>query len=879
LAVAATALCALAFAASAQAITYTVGTPLPIGHPTGSVAVDQSTGDVYASAPSASGSLSPTLGQGVLKRFSSTGVEQSCVISPNVEHPAGLAVNPANGDLAVINLMGGSPPATAAASTELRTFPAGCGPELGVITGTANTVEGSAELTNVSTNHLLHTGQAIEGSGLPTASATADLTAGSEILTNLGSVSGTFAVGQRVTASGLGPNTTVATCLPSCSAPTEVVLSSPVLASNSGTAVPIVARTTVVSASGSTATLSDPVTATATGVTIAGTSWRLEGSITSFPLGQPALNSAGQLYWPNRQGNKLQKYTSWGEEMVEGGFPNTTNIKRAAAVALDADEDVFVTSGGTTTTSSCLSPANYKLKKLQPDGTAFPEGGPIGPESVFAGLTSNATTVAVDKRTGNVYVGLGCQGQTGVEFSVSVYGPGGTKLAEKIGLGSFANFGAGGVYVNHLAVNETTGTLYATDPGEHHENVQVFDDTSAKETFSASLITPGSGEVQCNGAGQTCLTSYDKGQEVTVEALETGFTFKEWKGGTGSAASCDGSTAKTCTFLLEEGSSIEAGFDAYSLGVSESGHGTGTTTLECDAGPCPASGPVAGGTHVKLTAVPDAGSELRLSGTGSASACTASPCEFTLGADTTIHVLYKTEGGLLTVWTNGHGTVSSSPAGLTCTGEECIGELPEGAVELTAHPEPGYAFGGWIGCTHSGPEKCSLVLGEEAEATAIFVKDGEKGDTGDEGPKGDTGDEGPKGDTGPEGPKGDTGATGAAGATGAMGATGPAGATGAAGTAGPQGPTGATGPQGKQGPAGKVTVTCKMKGTKKVTCTVKQSKSAQSRRLRWSLHKAGHIVSHGQTSAARLQTVLNHLRPGQYRLHIAGRHAVKVEVG
>jgi hypothetical protein len=881
-AIAATALCALAFTASAQAITYTAGTPLGVGGRTSSVAVNQATGDVYASA---AGVAATTNGLGVLKRFSSAGVEQSCVLSPNVEHPAGLAINPANGNLAVVNLIGGTPIATAAAATELRTFAAGCGPELGVITGTANTVEGSAELTNVSTNHLLHEGQAIEGSGLPNATATADLTSGSETVTNLGSVSGTFAVGQRVTAGGLRANTTVAACLPTCSAPTELALSSAVLASNSGTAVPIVARTTVVSASGSTATLSDPATATATGAPIAGTSWNLEGSATNFPLGQPALNSAGQLYWPNRQGNKLQKFTSWGEELVEGGFPNTTSIKLAAAVTLDAKDDVFVTSTGTSTTGTCASPASYKLKKLGPNGETLPVGGPIGAESIFAGLTANATTVAVDKSTGNVYVGLGCQAQTGVEFSVSIYGPGGMKLAEGIGSGLFANFALGGAFPNQLAVNETTGTLYATDAGSTHENVQVFNDTSAKETFSASLITAGSGEVQCNGTGQSCLTSYDKGQEVTVEAVEAGFTFKEWKGGTGSAAACNGSTAKTCTFLLEEGSSIKAAFDAHTLGLTESGHGTGTTTLECDAGLCPVSGLVAGGTHVKLTAAAASGSEAKVSGTGSAAACTAS-CEFELEEDSTIHVIYKHEGlGLLTVWVNGKGTVSSSPTGLTCTDEECSGELAEGAVELTAHPEPGYSFGGWIDCKHSGPEKCTLVLGEEAEATAIFVKEGEKGDTGDEGPKGDTGNTGPEGpkgdtgDTGPEGPKGDTGAAGATGAPGATGATGPAGATGAKGDTGAAGPAGATGPQGKQGPAGKVTVTCKMKGTKKVTCTVKQSKSAQSRKLKWSLRRAGHIVSHGNTSADRLQTVLNHLRPGRYQLHVDGQRAVKVEVG
>ena len=97
-----------------------------------------------------------------------------------------------------------------------------------------------------------------------------------------------------------------------------------------------------------------------------------------------------------------------------------------------------------------------------------------GSESVFAGLTEAATTVAVDKSTGNVYVGLGCQHRTGHIFQVNLYGPGGSKLAEGIASGTeFKNAaGASGAGFNKLAVNEETKTLYATDGG--HEVVQVF---------------------------------------------------------------------------------------------------------------------------------------------------------------------------------------------------------------------------------------------------------------------------------------------------------------------------------------------------------------------------------------------------------------------
>jgi hypothetical protein len=757
--------------------------------------------------------------------------------------------------------------------SKLRTYAGSCGAEIASDTGTANTTANSAELTSVTMAHPLLAGQWVSGPGIPSAEATATVGNASKVVTGITGITGSFAVGQILFPTGQA----IEGCTPNCSAPTEIALVG--VAGVSGTAVPILARTAVkaVNLGASTVELTNNAEATGTGVSITGGAWTIE-AVSTAPIGQPAVDSSGNIIWENKTGSRLQRFTQWGEELSEGGFPVTSGMTRVASVALDAKGDIFATSSGSATGFSCAAGTNNgRLVKRQPDGT----------ESVFGGVTEYATTVAVDQKTGNVYVGRGCQALSGHEFKIEEYGPEGNKMAE-FGSGLFASAGTLAAYggpalFNQLAVDEMSGTVYAVDAGNHV--VQVFNDTSEKKALSTSVSPTGSGEVQCNGTGSACLTSYDKGQEVTVEAVETSFPFKEWKGGTGSAAACDGSTEPTCTFTLEADSSIEADFAAYTLGVSEAGRGTGTTTLECDGGPCPSSGPVAGGTHVKLTAAPGSGSEAKVSGTGSATSCSASPCEFTLGEDTTVRVIYKREGlGLLTVWTNGGGIVSSSPTGLTCTGEECSGELAEGTVELTAHPATGYSFGGWIGCTHSGPEKCSLVLGEEAEATAIFVKNGEKGDTGSEGPKGNTGNtgpEGPKGDTGATGPTGPTGATGAAGATGPAGPTGPTGPTGAAGSQGSTGPAGPAGPQGKQGPAGKVTVTCKVKGSKKVTCTVKYPKgSSQSRHLRWSLHRAGHIVSHGKTSAAQLQTVLNHLRPGHYRLHLAGRPGeVAIRIG
>lgn len=208
------------------------------------------------------------------------------------------------------------------------------------------------------------------------------------------------------------------------------------------------------------------------------------------------------------------------------------------------------------------------------------------------------------------------------------------------------------------------------------------------------------------------------------------------------------------------------------------------------------------------------------------------------------------------------GSVSSSPAGISCSaGQECEAEVSNGVVTLTAAPPTGYTVG-WLGCTPTGALTCEVTGDTEKEnVSAYFLKEGTQGTPG------------------AAGTPGKTGATGAQGPSGSNGGQGPAGANGA------PGPIGATGPQGPAGPAGKVKVTCKVEG-KKVKCVVKTvnqsgaKRAARSQRLRWRLMQGGHSLSHGNTNVHRLQTVLNHLRPGNYALHIAGqRGSTSIEVG
>jgi hypothetical protein len=934
------------FAASAQAVTYTSGVPLITGKLTSGVAVNQSTGDVYATSTGVSGLTEGETGS--LSRFSAAGAELPCTLSPAPMYPTGVAIDQSSGRIYSFDSEYGP-----FGGGEVRAYEAGCGDEVPVITGTADATSGSAELTGVTTDHPFKHGQGISGPGIPTGTFTGDAEAGSHVIKNVSIQSGKLAVGQRVVGPGIFEDKITAIL-----SPTEVEVG-PEEGWGTVSGSFFTARTTVQSVTGSTVTLSNPAEATAAGIAIEGAAWPHY-----VWRGQSTVDSSGDILGLESQ--TLQKFRPWGEEVVAGGFPR--GISFPEAVALDAKGNVYVTGQKEGSPRECTETKDYRLLKLNPEGEELPEGGPIGAESVFAGLTKNAVSVAVDQKTGNVYVGIGC----GPAFKIAQYGPGGTKLAE-FGLGEFGEM-AGEVIFSQLAIDETSGTVYAADPG--NTAVQVFEDTSVTKALGASVSPTGAGEVQCNETGSGCLAEYDEGQEVIAEAKpEAGFAFEEWANGTGSATSCNGSTDASCPFLLNADSTLEAVYvpagPPLQLTIEEGGTGSGS--VECDTGsgfgacapeysegttvtikdvPAPGSHFVEWtgecdsitGTECEVTmtaaktveVVNDANPEFALTieegGTGSGSvecdsgsglgACapeytegttvtikdvpavgshfvewtgcdsvTGSECEVTMTAAKTVEVVNDiSTTSPLTVIVNGHGTVESNPSGISCTGpgqEECTAEL-EGTVTLTATPETGYAFAGWLGCRHTGAGTCEITVNEAKEVTAAFVKEGTDGSTGPAGPTGPTGPTGPNGPTGPAGPQGPTGPTGAtgptgsAGATGANGAQGAAGPAGAKGDAGPAGAQGPTGPQGKQGPAGKVTVTCKMKGTKKVTCTVKQSKSksAQSRKVSWSLHRAGHIVSHGNGSPAHLQAVLNHLRPGQYRLHVAGQSGdVTIQVG
>ena len=90
---------------------------------------------------------------------------------------------------------------------------------------------------------------------------------------------------------------------------------------------------------------------------------------------------------------------------------------------------------------------------------------------------------------------------------------------------------------------------------------------------------------------------------------------------------------------------------SFELSASTTGIGTGTVKCKFDGGPAEScSGSHPGGTEVTVETSAGPNSELtKLSGNGSASACTTSPCSFSLREETSITAEFNIEASLVAI--------------------------------------------------------------------------------------------------------------------------------------------------------------------------------------------------------------------------------------
>ncbi|MBA3454067.1 MAG: hypothetical protein H0T42_13315 [Deltaproteobacteria bacterium] len=220
-----------------------------------------------------------------------------------------------------------------------------------------------------------------------------------------------------------------------------------------------------------------------------------------------------------------------------------------------------------------------------------------------------------------------------------------------------------------------------------------------------------------------CNETFMAGTSVTLTATPSaGSTFLGWSGG-----GCTGAGA--CTVTVDAAKTVTASFGLGTLGVTLAGNGTGSVTsnpsgINC-TGDC--SENFTSGTVVTLTATPATGSTFT-GWAGGSCAGTGPTCTVTIGAAVTITATFTLEQFALTVVPggNGSGTVTSSPAGISCVGD-CSENYNYGTtVTLTATATGGSVFGGWTGGTCSTASTCVVNITAVTNVTATFnlIQDG-----------------------------------------------------------------------------------------------------------------------------------------------------------
>jgi Bacterial Ig-like domain (group 1)/Divergent InlB B-repeat domain/Domain of unknown function DUF11 len=150
--------------------------------------------------------------------------------------------------------------------------------------------------------------------------------------------------------------------------------------------------------------------------------------------------------------------------------------------------------------------------------------------------------------------------------------------------------------------------------------------------------------------------------------------------------------------------------------------GSGTVTSSPAGVSCPGtcSAPFTTGSSVSLTATPASGSTF----TGWSGACTGTAaCTLAMTTNRSVTATFTTVAPTtktLTVGVTGSGSVTSSPAGISCPGT-CSATFPTGtAVTLTPTAGAESTFTGWSnGCTGTGA--CVVTLTGDATVNAAFT--------------------------------------------------------------------------------------------------------------------------------------------------------------
>jgi len=426
-----------------------------------------------------------------------------------------------------------------------------------------------------------------------------------------------------------------------------------------------------------------------------------------------------------------------------------------------------VLTAATTVTANFIPGTNSMTVNVAGNGSGSVLSNPAG-ISCGADCTENFTngtsvTLSAAPVTGSVFTGWSGGGCTGTgtctitisaavtvtatftlsthQLTTSKAGNGGGTVSSSDGLincgvdcGELYNYGT----TITLTATPTTGSSFTGWSGGGCSGtgtctVTMAAATNVTATFNLNqyLLTVsdtgnGSGTVTSAPAGINCGVDctelYNYGTAVTLTATPaTGSTFTGWSG------ACSGTG--TCTVTIAAAASVFANFtlNRYTLAVTLGGPASAGTVTSSPAGincgvTCSALFDY--NTSVTLTATPAAGytftgwSGAGCTGTGTCSITMTSATAVTANFVLTTYVLTANLAG------NGAGSISSSPAGISCGTSgtpDCTEAYASGTtVTLTAAAGTGTTFTGWSGAC-SGTGACTLTMNAAKSVTATFT--------------------------------------------------------------------------------------------------------------------------------------------------------------
>lgn len=172
---------------------------------------------------------------------------------------------------------------------------------------------------------------------------------------------------------------------------------------------------------------------------------------------------------------------------------------------------------------------------------------------------------------------------------------------------------------------------------------------------------------------------------------------------------------------LDTSRAITVAVERFALDVTVAGSGAGSVSSSPAGIACPGtcSNDFAATTSVTLSAAAASGSMFA----GWSGACSGTgACIVSMTSPKSVTATFAPTTGTLNVMRTGagSGTVSSSPAGISC-GVTCSAQFALGSiVQLTAAPLAGSTFAGWSGAGCSGTGSCVITMTSVVNVTATF---------------------------------------------------------------------------------------------------------------------------------------------------------------